>query len=134
MINRKFLGTGLKFPVRVNPQGGLSLSSGEQDVQEAIWIVLATARGERQMRPDFGCGIHDYVFAPNNPPTRSNIAQQVRSALTKWEPRIDVESVRVDASDDEPNKLLIRVDYRIRSSNTSHNLVYPFFIREGGSI
>ncbi len=134
MLQREFLGTGFKFPVRVNPQGGVSLSSGEQDVQEAIWIVLATARGERQMRPDFGCGIHDYVFAPNNPATRSNIAQQVRLALTKWEPRIDVESVRVDASADEPNKLLIRVDYRVRSTNTSHNLVYPFFIREGGNI
>lgn len=134
MLKREFLGTGFKFPVRVNPQGGLSLSSGEQDVQEAIWIVLATSRGERQMRPDFGCGIHDYVFAPNNPATRSQIAQQVRLALTKWEPRIDVESVRVDAAVDEPNQLWIRVDYRVRSNNTSHNLVYPFFIREGGSI
>lgn len=128
---RDFLGAGWKFPIRVNPRGGLSYSSAEQDVQEAIWIVLGTARGERQMRTNFGCGIHDYVFAPNNPTTRGDVAHQVRQALTEWEPRIDVLDVRVDSDRDEQNKLLIRVDYRIRSNNTFHNLVYPFYIREG---
>lgn len=132
-MKRAFLGTGWSFPLRINPRGGLSYVSGEQAVQEAIWIVLSTARGERQMLADFGCGIHDYVFAPNNPTTRNNIAQQVRLALTQWEPRIDVQSVRVDSSPGEENTLLIRVDYRIRSSNTSHNLVYPFYIQEAGT-
>jgi phage baseplate assembly protein W len=132
-MKREFLGTGWKFPIRVDPRGGLAFSSGEQDVQEAIWIILSTARGERQMRPDFGCGIQDYVFAPNNSSTRSNIAQQVRQALTHWEPRIDVQNVRVESSSDEENKLLIRIDYRIRSGNTSHNLVYPFYIQESGA-
>ncbi len=129
-MKREFLGTGWDFPIRINPRGGLSFASGEQDVQEAIWVILSTAKGERQMLPTFGCGIHEYVFAPNNPSTRNNIAQQVRLALTTWEPRIDVQSVRVDSSPDEENKLLIRVDYRIRSSNTSRNLVYPFYIQE----
>jgi phage baseplate assembly protein W len=128
---REFLGTGWKFPVRVNARGGLSWSSGEQDVQEAIWIVLSTARGERQMLPDFGCGIHDYVFAPNNEATRGSIALQVREALTEWEPRIELQDVRVDASPDAPELMLIRVDYKIRSTNTPHNLVYPFYISEG---
>jgi phage baseplate assembly protein W len=132
-MKREFLGTGWKFPIRVDPRGGLAFSSGEQDVQEAIWVILSTARGERQMRPDFGCGIQDYVFAPNNTSTRSNIAQQVRQALTHWEPRIDVQNVRVESSPDEENKLLIRIDYRIRSGNTSHNLVYPFYIQESGA-
>ncbi len=132
-MKREFLGTGWNFPIRINPRGGLSYVSGEQDVQEAIWIVLSTARGERQMLPDFGCGIHDYVFAPNTPATRNNIAQQVRQALTRWEPRIDVQNVRVESSPDAENQLLIRVDYRIRSSNTSYNLVYPFYIQEAGA-
>ncbi|MFQ5857421.1 MAG: GPW/gp25 family protein [Anaerolineae bacterium] len=130
-MSRDFLGTGWKFPIRVNPRGGLSYSSAEQDIAEAIWIILSTARGERQMRPRFGCGIQDYVFAPNNPTTRGNIAHQVRQALTEWEPRIDVLDVRVESASDEQNKLLIRVDYRIRSNNAFHNLVYPFYIREG---
>jgi phage baseplate assembly protein W len=130
-VTRDFLGTGWKFPVRVNPRGGLSYSSGEQDIQEAIWIILGTARGERQMLPEFGCGVHEYVFAPNNAATRGQIAYQVREALTKWEPRIDVLDVRVESSSDEANKLLIRVDYRVASNNTFHNLVYPFYIQEG---
>ncbi len=129
---REFLGRGWKFPVRVNPRGGLSYVSAEQDVQEAIWIILSTARGERLMQPRFGCGIHEYVFAPNNPATQGEIAHQVRYALTEWEPRIDVLDVRAEADRDEHNKLLIRVDYRIRSNNTFHNLVYPFYIQEGG--
>jgi phage baseplate assembly protein W len=130
-MTRAFLGTGLKFPIRVNPQGGLSWSSEEQNVQESIWIILATAPGERQMLPRFGCGIHDYVFAPNTPGVQGNIAHHVRTALSAWEPRIDVLDVRVTAPDGEPNLLLIRVDYRIRSTNSYSNTVYPFFIREG---
>jgi Bacteriophage baseplate protein W len=132
-MSRKFLGTGWKFPVRVNPYGGISFSAAEENIQEAIWVLLSTAAGERQMLGQFGCGIHDYVFAPNNPTTRGNIANRVRQALTKWEPRIEVQNVRVDSTPDEPNKMLIRVDYRIRSNNSSHNLVYPFYINEGGA-
>ncbi len=127
---RKYLGVGWKFPVRVNVRGGLSLSSYEEDVQEAIWIILSTAKGERQMLPNFGCGIHDYVFEPNNTITRGSITHAVRQALTQWEPRIDVLDVSVDDST-PPNMLLIRVDYRIRANNTLYNMVYPFFLQEG---
>ena len=129
-INREYLGVGWKFPIRINAQGGFSLSRYEQDVQEAIWIILSTARGERQMVPDFGCGIHDYVFAPNNAATQGGITHAVRQALTEWEPRIDVLDVNVDGST-EPNMLLIRVDYRIRANNSLYNLVYPFYLQEG---
>ena len=129
MADRAFTGKGWRFPLRVNPRGGLSYSSGEQDIQEAIWIILSTAPGERQMRPAFGCGIHNYVFAPNNPTTQGNLAHEARMALTKWEPRIDVLDVRVTAPQD--NLLLLAIDYRVRSTNAFQNLVYPFFIREG---
>lgn len=128
---KKFLGTGWKFPVRVKPGGGFAFSQGEQSVEEAIWIVLDTAKGERQMLPRFGCGIHDLVFAPNNPATRGNVQHLVKDALTEWEPRIDVLGVNVDATPGEENTMLIRVDYRIRSNNAFGNLVYPFFITEG---
>jgi phage baseplate assembly protein W len=130
--DRKILGIGWRFPVRIDARGGLSFSSFEQNVQESIWIILATARGERQMLPRFGCGMHDFVFAPNNSATLAEVAQTARDALTEWEPRIDVLSVRAEATAEEPEKLLLRVDYRLRSNNSFQNLVYPFFIREGG--
>jgi phage baseplate assembly protein W len=130
-IVRKFLGTGFSFPVRVSPSGNLTYSSGEESVREAIWILLGTAKGERQMLPAFGCGIQDLVFAPNNQTTWGNVQHLVKDALTQWEPRIDVLDVTVTASPDELNTLLIRVDYRIRSNNAFGNLVYPFYITEG---
>ena len=130
-LNRAFLGTGCKFPVRVNPAGGLSWSVGEQIVQEAIWIILGTALGERQMLPSFGCGIHDLVFAPNNATTQANVSHLVKQALAQGEPRIDVLDVNASVSPDEANVLLIRVDYRIRANNAMNNMVYPFFVTEG---
>jgi len=128
---REFLGSGLKFPLQVDASGALAQSSHEERVAESIAFILATAHGERVMRPDFGCGIHELVFAPNNELTRGSVAQSVRRGLVEHEPRIDVLDVRVSSADDQPNLLLIRVDYRIRANNAFHNLVYPFFIKEG---
>ncbi len=130
-IARRFLGVGWKFPLRITPGGGFDFSSGEQSVEQAIWILLGTAKRERQMLPRFGCGIHDLVFAPNNPATRGNVQHLVKDALTEWEPRIDVLDVNVTSSSNEGNTMLIRVDYRIRSNNTFGNLVYPFYLTEG---
>jgi uncharacterized protein len=128
---RRFLGVGWKFPLWITPGGGFSFSSGEQNIEDSIWILLSTARGERQMLPRFGCGIHELVFAPNNPATRGNVQHLVKDALTEWEPRIDVLDVDVTSAPDQENTMLIRVDYRVRSNNTFGNLVYPFFITEG---
>lgn len=132
-ITRKFLGTGWKFPIRITPGGGFAYSSGEDSVREAIWIVLDTARGERQMLARFGCGIHDLVFAPDNPATQGSIAHLVKDALTEWEPRIDVLDVNVSSTPGNENTMLIRVDYRVRSNNAFGNLVYPFYLAEGKS-
>lgn len=131
MTTRAFLGNGWRFPVRPGPRGGFAWSSAEQDIEEAIWIILGTTPGERQMLPRFGCGIHRYVFAPNNPATRSGIAGDVRTALATFEPRIDVIDVRVEDTPEEPARLLVRIDYRVRRTNALHNLVYPFYLREG---
>ena len=117
MPGRDILGTGWRFPVRINGRGGFSLAREEHDVAEAIWIILTTARGERLMRPDFGCGVHDYVFAPNNAGTRGAMAHQVQEALMRWEPRIDVIDVRAEDDPGQPNLLLISIDYRIRANN-----------------
>jgi phage baseplate assembly protein W len=130
--SRDFLGTGWKFPLQVNPRGGIATSRHEERVAESIAFILGTAAGERVMLPDFGCGIHDLVFAPNNDRTRGGVMQAVRRGLVEREPRIDVLDVRVETTPDQPNLLLIRVDYRIRATNGLHNLVYPFILTEGG--
>jgi uncharacterized protein len=122
------LGTGWKFPVRVDARGALALSSGEEDIREAIWLILATSRGERQMEPAFGSGLQDRVFEPIGATLRGAIAHQAREALAEWEPRIDVLDVRVDDDAEMENRLLVRVDYRIRATNAFNNLVYPLYL------
>lgn len=130
---RAYLGTGWSFPVRVDARGALATSSEEARVKEAIWVVLATGQGERQMRPGFGCGIHELVFAPNSPQTRADVAARVRKALSAELPRVEVASVRVDADEGAPNRLLIRVDYRLPQHNSFGNVVFPFYLEEGGT-
>ena len=127
----EFLGQGWAFPVRVNARGGLDWSAGAQSIDEAIWIILATPRRSRIMEPEFGCGLHDYVFAPNNSNTRAIITSEVRNALVRFEPRIDVLAVKAEPQVDAQNTLLIAVDYRIRANNSVRNIVYPFFLNEG---
>lgn len=127
----EFLGRGIKFPIRVNGRGGISWSEGETSIAEAVWIILATPRRSRVMEPEFGCGAYDYVFAPNTETTRAMIQNEVTRALVGFEPRIDVLAVRTSAQLDQPNLLLIEVDYRIRANNAAHNIVYPFYLNEG---
>jgi Bacteriophage baseplate protein W len=130
-LRRPFLGTGWKFPIQVTPTGGIASASAEQRIEEAILIILSTARGERLMLPEFGCGIHDLVFAPNDSSTVSKVIDAVRRSLVSYEPRIDLLDVSAETAAGQPNLLLIRVDYRIRDTNSMKNLVYPFFITEG---
>ena len=117
--------------MQVTPNGKIARSVYEQKIEESIFLILSTSRGERPMRPGFGCGIHDLVFAPNNQSTISSVTQNVRWALVKYEPRIDVLDINVETTPEQPNLLLIRVDYRIRANNAMGNLVYPFYINEG---
>lgn len=130
-MNKDFLGKGWKFPVRADVHGKVSMSEYKDDIEEAIRIILGTAKGERLMRPDFGCGIHEYVFSSINPANLLRIENTVREALKLWEPRIDVLNVKSDSQLADEGKLLINIEYRIRSNNTKFNLVYPFFLKEG---
>lgn len=127
---RDYLGRGWKFPLQVDARGAIAASALEQHVEESMLAILGTAPGERVMRPDFGCGIHELVFAPNDRTTISLAVDQVRRALVAHEPRIDVLDVAAETAPEQPNLLLIRVDYRIRDNNAIGNLVYPFFITE----
>ena len=128
---REFLGVGWKFPLQVTPGGKIAQAKYEQRIEESIYLILSTAKGERMMLPDFGCSIHDLVFAPNNASTLTLVSQMVRTALVNYEPRIDVLDISAETAPGEPNLLLIRISYRIRANNALRNLVYPFYINEG---
>ena len=131
--HRDFLGIGWRYPVAIDPlTGDIALSSYDRDVKEAIRIILETKQGERVMRPDFGCGIHDLVFEEINATTLTAIEATVRQALITYEPRIELLNVTVDPSDALDGLLIIAIDYRLRRTNQEDNLVYPFFFREGG--
>ena len=127
---RDFLGVGWKFPLQVTPGGKIAQAKYEQRVEESIYLILSTAKGERVMLPDFGCGIHDLVFAPNNASTLTLVVHHVREALVRYEPRVDILDVDAETAPDQLNLLLIRINYRIRTNNAVGNMVYPFYIGE----
>ncbi len=138
-MSKPFLGVGAQFPLALtapvagpnNPRPGqLARAEYEESVRQAILVILGTAKGERVMRPDFGCGIHDLVFANVSATTIGRVTHDVREALLRLEPRIDV--TRVDArAGDTNNVLLIDIDYEVRATNTAFNLVYPFYLQQG---
>jgi len=122
------IGTGIAFPLRVDRLGGLALSSGDADVQEAIDVILGTAPGERPMRPEFGCGIHNHVFSNIDASTIAKIEVDIREALDRWEPRIEVLDIDPDLSRMGDGVLLIDITYQLRATNDVRNLVYPFYV------
>ena len=122
------LGSGLAFPLQVNRLGGIALASGEQDIDQAIELILSTAPGERPMRPEFGCGVHDFVFDTIDAATVGRLETEIRTALDRWEPRIEVQTVDFDLDQMIDGQLLISIGYRVRSTNSERNLVYPFYV------
>jgi uncharacterized protein len=122
-----FLGVGWSFPV-VGTEGAVARAAYEDSVRQAIWLVLGTSPGERVMRPEFGCGIRDHVFGANDATTAGRVVEDVRTALIRWEPRIDVLDVTADPDPGESGLLVVRVDYRVRTTNNAFNLVYPFYL------
>lgn len=126
----EFLGRGLSFPVGTDESGAVAFASGETDVEQSIRIILGTVPGERVMRPRFGCGIHERVFASVDTRTRSLVEGDVEDALVEWEPRIEVVDVTVETVPAADGRLDIDIDYRVRSSNTQFNFVFPFYLTE----
>ena len=131
-MSEDFTGRGWAFPVAVNATGGIALVSGDQAIEKSIRLILGTAPGERPMRPEFGCRIHEYLFAPANGATAGDISREVRSALQRWEPRIGVEDVVVSFDARDTSLLYIDVRYRIKATNDRRNLVFPFYTIPGG--
>jgi phage baseplate assembly protein W len=128
---RAFLGVGWAFPPQIDGTGAVAEAVYEEDIREAIRIILGTNPGERVMRPDFGAGLDQFVFEPVNVALVTRVQRQVRDALVTWEPRIDVEDVTVTPQGSSPAVLFVEVTYRVRATNARANLVYPFYLQEG---
>jgi phage baseplate assembly protein W len=126
--DREFLGQGLAFPLQINQQGGIALARGEHDIEQAIRIILGTAPGERVMRPEFGCRIHELVFAPDNAATRGLAVYYVEEALERWEPRITLQQVNITSEPQQDGVLLVEIKYLIKDTYDERSIVYPFYL------
>ena len=132
----EFIGQGWGFPLRTDHTGGIALVGEDREITESIRLILATAPGERPMRPEFGCGVHEFVFAPANATTAGDISYAVKVALERWEPRIELQSVTVRFDEVEYGVLYIDISYTLRGTNSPRNLVFPFYTipqHEGGA-
>jgi hypothetical protein len=127
-MSEGFLGQGWRFPVALDAQGRIAMSSGEEKIRQSLELILSTSPGERVMLPDFGCSIHERVFTLVEGATMGQLMDDITRALSQWEHRIDVLEVRVAPSPDDPALLLIHVDYAVRSTNSRFNLVFPFYV------
>lgn len=131
-MDRSFLGKGWRFPIEVDATTGkIKMSAYEDDIAEAIRIILWTAKGERVMRPDFGCGVQNYLFGFTDETTLKLLESDIQEAIRVWEPRVHEVEVRTVLDHASPAKLLIHVSYVVRSTNNLFNQVYPFYIHEG---
>jgi phage baseplate assembly protein W len=124
----EIIGSGLAFPLQVDRRGGIALARDETDIEQAIELILATAPGERPMRPEFGCGVHDFVFDSIDASTVGRMELAIRDALDRWEPRVFVETVEFNLDYVGDGRLIIDIGYRVRATNTMRNLVYPFYV------
>ena len=124
----EIIGSGLAFPLQVDRRGGIALARDETDIEQAIELILGTAPGERPMRPEFGCGVHDFVFDSIDASTVGRMELAIRDALDRWEPRVFVESVEFNLDYVGEGRLIIDIGYRVRATNTMRNLVYPFYV------
>ena len=124
---RDFLGTGWAFPISIDAHGRIALARQERDIEEAMRIILLTPKGQRVMRPSFGCQIHELIFDPDDATTAGLAAYYVEEALTMWEPRIRVQEVLARPDARNAGRLLIEIRYEIKATHDSRSLVFPFY-------
>ena len=127
-MSDKIIGRGWAFPPKIGPQGGVGLTSDRSELEQAIWIILSTAPGQRVMRPAFGCRLHDLVFMPNNMNTAVLARRYVEEALGMWEPRIKVNKVETRPDPDNAARLLIEIEYEVKATRDRRSLVHPFYL------
>ena len=126
-MSEEFIGAGWAFPMRTDATGSIALVSHDREIEESIRLIVGTAPGERPMRPEYGCAIHDYVFAGIDPDTTGRIAGEVRASLVRWEPRIEVQGVDVTVDQKDQTLVYIDIRYSVGDTNDPRNLVFPFY-------
>jgi len=126
-VSEEFIGAGWAFPMRTDATGSIALVSHDREIEESIRLIVGTAPGERPMRPEYGCAIHDYVFATIDPDIAGRISSEVRSSLVRWEPRIEVQGVDVTVDPQEQTLVYIDIRYSVGDTNDPRNLVFPFY-------
>jgi phage baseplate assembly protein W len=124
------LGRGLRFPVSLNPSGAVSSAASHDHVRQSLFVLLGTAPGERVGRPDFGCRIHDLMFAPNSALTAARAEVYCEEAIARHEPRVARLSVHAAAHPDEPNRLDIRIRYELVGEVDARELTYPLHLHD----
>jgi uncharacterized protein len=127
-VSPDVIGRGWSFPFDVNGRGGIAMVDGDEEIRQAILMVLRTRRGARVMRPEFGCRVWELLFAPNDASTWTLAGHHVREALGWWEPRVDVDDVRAEADLDDPAIVQIEVDYTVKATHDARSLVFPFYL------
>jgi len=133
-VHEDYIGAGWAFPLRTNSRGGIALVRREQELEEAMRLILATYPGERPMRPEFGSRVRDWVFRGSDTESIAGLSLEVRTSILRWEPRVEIKNVRVTKDGAAANKLLIDIEYQTLDTNDRRNLVFPFYtIPEDGS-
>lgn len=126
--HHSFVGAGWQWPLETDPTGSIALVGGTRELEQAMYLILSTNPGERPMRPEFGARLRRFVFSSGDATTAGLIAAEVQQALTRWEPRVAVQEVRVTTDPDDPTTLWIDITYVVRSTNDRRNLVFPFYV------
>jgi hypothetical protein len=130
--DREFIGQGLAFPFQISARGEVALAAGINDIEQSIRIILGTIPGERVMRPTFGCRAWELLFDPNNAATQALMADYVRDALEVWEPRVNVQQVSAYFHEDQPEAMIVDIEYEVKATHDSRSIVYPFYISAEG--
>jgi len=130
-ISTSFLGTGWGFPPQFSSTPGqVAMLSDEDDIRSSLEILLSTRPGERVMRPDYGCNLDELVFEPLTTTFKTYIKDLITTAILFYEPRIDVNKIELDDTGEVEGRILISIDYTVRSTNSRYNFVYPFYKNE----
>jgi uncharacterized protein len=122
------IGSGLSFPLQADQRGVLALAHGVSDIEQAIRLILGTAPGERPMRPEFGCAVHDFIFDNIDAELIGHVEAAIHTALARWEPRIEVTGLTFDLTESDSGTLLVTITYRVLATSRLYNLVYPFYV------
>lgn len=134
-LNRAYLGRGWAFPPSFNKIAkNVEMVSEEEDIQESLHILLSTRPGERTMQPDYGCNLDIMLFEPLSTTLITLVKETIRVAILYFEARIDVSRIQIIPQDSREGLVLIEIDYRVRSTNSRFNFVYPFYLNEGSGI